>query len=222
MSVVHETLKRLEAAAATTDSVLVAYSGGKDSLVTLDLCRKAFRNVVAFYCYVVPGLQMIEAQMDYARERWGVKILYYPHFLVTRFFKNGIYCDPSFRYDDLPEFKDYDVWTTIMRDTGIPLVATGMKEADGLQRKRVMERSRHRTDVLHPIGTWRKVDVLAYCAAQKIPLPKTDKRVSSGVDLSSKALTFIHDNHPEDFRRMEAWFPYIGAAIKRRDWYGIS
>ena len=44
-------LQPVQTAAALTDSVIVGFSGGKDSVVTLDLCIKHFKRVEAIFLY---------------------------------------------------------------------------------------------------------------------------------------------------------------------------
>lgn len=130
MLIWNDTLKLLKEKAEVSDSCLVAYSGGKDSLVVMDLCMKTFRNVVPFFMYFVPGLAVIDKQLAYCKERWGKDVLMYPHWLLYRCLKNGIYCDEHFSKDEMPEPTLLDIYTWVRQETGISFLATGAKKSD--------------------------------------------------------------------------------------------
>ena len=50
-------LDAIKTQAQITDKVLVSFSMGKDSIVTLDLCMKYFKQVQPFFMYLVPDLK---------------------------------------------------------------------------------------------------------------------------------------------------------------------
>ena len=41
-------------------------------------------------------------------------------------------------------------------------------------------------------------------------------------NLSTPALLWLHDYHPDDFQKLLRFFPYAEAVVKRRDWYDIA
>ncbi len=223
MPIWQDTLKVLSDRARVTDSCVVAFSGGKDSLVVLDLCRKAFKRVVCFHMYFVPGLKCVERKLDYARDRWGVEILMYPHWALYRCLKQGAYCDEHYSKDDLPELKVLDIYSWVMADTGIRNIAIGAKKSDSQwRRKCYFSSTKHWDWALYPCQEWNKFDVLAYLKANKIPLPDSSGMAATGIDLTTPEICWLHDNHPEDFKRLLEWFPYAEAAVWRRKFYGIK
>lgn len=211
-----------EAAKRSPDgSLLVAFSGGKDSLAVLDLATRCgyFKRIECFFMYFIEGMRSCEEQLQYARDRWGVTIHQVPHWNLVKCLKAGIYCFP---HDKLPEWKLQSVYQSIMGETGIPLIATGAKKSDSLWRRRFMHSQRHETWVVAPCAEWSKFDVLSYLRVQKIRIPDSSGANATGVDLSTPSVLWLHDNHPDDFAKLRRAFPFVDAVVMRRDIYGIE
>jgi len=220
MKIHDETLETLRALAGDNESVIVSYSGGKDSLVVMDLCKKAFPCVVSFFMYLIPGTSIMERQINYAKARWDIEVLQYPHWALYSMLLAGVYCDP--RGNELiaagaRKIKMSDVYNQVRDETGISLIATGMKRADSMFRQRSLSNKMHK--VIHPINGWNKFDIIVYCKENDIELPIMNNGHSVGVDLTSDGLIYLKQNHPEDFEKLLKIFPYAEVPIYQRMFY---
>lgn len=214
MGVVDETLKILNDARTKSDAVLVAYSGGKDSLVTIDLCARTFKTLEAFFMYLVPGLECVEMALDAAERKFGMKIRQYPHWICGRLLKNGVYCNSYFS-KDIPDWALRDVYDLASAEARIKIIATGAKRSDSQWRKRNLAACPY-DDVIYPIVGWTKPDVISYLKNRKIPIPESSGGNATGIDLSTPSLLWLHDNHPRDFVKLCEVFPFAEAVVWRR------
>lgn len=202
-------------------SAIVFYSGGKDSLVVLDMCSKmGFEKIVCVHKYFVPGLAVVEKQLEYARQRWGIDIIEYQSPHTVELLKMGDFNDVTDAIDNLPSIDSTDIETIARNDTGITLIATGHKRTDAFgQGLSNSEWANKEKNVVQPIVFWNKFHVLAYLKSQDIPLPTSDGRNSSSMDLHPKNIVWLYENHREDFERVKALFPYIETIIWRKKFY---
>lgn len=219
MGLAEDTLAQLRARRLRADDCLVAFSGGKDSLVVMDLALRTFSRVQAFFMYLVPGLECVELELERARQRWGIEIAQYPHWMVHKLIKNSVYCASHWSNDSLPEWKLADVYALALLESGASQLATGAKSADSGWRRRFMSTQREE-QVFYPIAKWHKYDVLAYLKARGIPLPPSSGKTATGIDLSTPSLLWLHDTFPADFRRLCEVFPFAEAVVWRRKFYG--
>ncbi|MEG0505551.1 MAG: phosphoadenosine phosphosulfate reductase family protein, partial [Raoultibacter sp.] len=81
--------------AKITDTVLVGFSGGKDSIVTLDLCMRNFKTVIPFFLYIAPNLEFQEKTLRWYEEKYGQEIVRMPHFEVSNFMRYGSFREPD-------------------------------------------------------------------------------------------------------------------------------
>lgn len=131
----------------------------------------------------------------------------------------------SGRRDGLPEYKLRDIYKLALIEAKTTVLVTGAKKADSLWRRRQLSTwSMDDMGVITPLTDWSKHDVIAYLKSRNIPweMIGDQKANASGIGLSTASLLFIYDNYPDDFKKIEEVFPYCGAVVKRRDWYGVT
>ncbi len=220
--VLAESLRILKTARAKSASINVAFSAGKDSLAVIDLCSRTFDRIDAFFMEMVPGLECVEVGLAWAEQHYGVKVRRYPHWILGRCLKGGIYCNNWLSTDDIPDVGVRDIYNAVIADTGIPLIATGAKRKDSIWRKRGLSNNQAYDDVVYPIVGWNKLDVLSFLKMRNIPIPSSSGASATGVDLSTPSLLWLHDTYPADFAKVCEVFPYAQAVVFRRTFYGMT
>lgn len=219
MDKITQALQALASARKRAPGVIISYSGGKDSLAVTDMCVRTFERCEAFVMEYVPGLELIDERVDFALKRWGLKVRRYPHWSSINALRNGVFCDSHWTDESLPKATLAHIYAMAREDSGLKLIATGFKRADGVWRKRTMAQVANMRDVVTPIAGFQKVDVLQYLASRRIPVPDSEGSNANGVDLSTPSLLWLHDRHPRDFRRLCEVFPYAEAVVWRRRFY---
>lgn len=201
-----------------TPTVLVAFSGGKESLCVLDMACKVFEDVRPFHLEFVPGLRCVEDVLDRTRERYGLPISYYPHAWFVNAIQTGEYRFASHRLDKLRLLRYGDMYELAKSEQKCQFLLTGARRSDSRQRRILMDKGLF--PGIHPLASWSKSHVIAYLKRHKIPLPPQMKGSTTNISLSREDLCWLHDTFPEDFSRLCKWFPLAPAAISHRSLYG--
>lgn len=203
-----------------TDSVLVGFSGGKDSAVTLDLCVRHFKRVRPYFMYIVPGLEFQEVTLRYYEKRYGMEIMRVPHFMLSDFLRAGSFRMPD---DSVPLVKTADLYAYLREKTGIHWIAAGERIADSIVRRAMIKRSSAidtKRGRIYPIAYWTKAHVLSYLKLRRLPLSLENKELGfSFRSLQGKDLEKIKRRFPEDFEKIKKMFPLVEAELKRGEFY---
>lgn len=204
-------------------SVIVSFSGGKDSFVVLDMCAKAgFTKIILFHRCLIPGIKIEQKYLDYAVDRYKVELLQYPDPSIIDWLQSGSYSDITSTVENMQNWKGVSLRDLVCHDTGINLFCTGSKRSDAMGQGLSNAKWANSTpDDLQPIISWNKFHVMSYMKANNIPLPQNDGRNSSSMDLDPHNMIWLYDNHREDFNTFKKVFPYVEATVWRKKWYGI-
>ncbi len=207
--------------ASITDEVIVSYSGGKDSAVVLDLACKYFKTVHAFFMYQVPELSFQEEILKWAENRYGLEIYRVPHFELGQTMRYGAFCRTDL---SVPEIKMKDIYSHVRDVFACHWIAGGERKADSLSRRHLIslrgsaDRARGR---MMPIAYWKKEHVNAYIQSNKLRVsPESRVLGYSFRGLRPGDMHKIKEHYPEDFKKIERMFPFVGAAVARGDIYG--
>jgi hypothetical protein len=102
----------------------------------------------------------------------------------------------------------------VRQQSGLRLILHGAKKSDGGWRRRQLKAAKD-DHIAYPLAAWNKWDTLAYLRSRGIPASE-----KFDIDLGARCLLWLHADHPEDFARVCAFYPFAEAVVRRREWYG--
>lgn len=207
--------------ASVTDSVIVGFSGGKDSIVTLDLCFKYFKRVQPFFMYLVPGLEFQEKMLTWYENKYKTEIIRIPHFEVSEFLKYGSFTV----FDDSIDIVGItDTYEYIRQTTGIHWIAAGERCADSIVRNAMIKQSGsidYKRGRFYPIAYWNKKEILEYIKYKKLYLSSEQKKLGfSFRSLDGSELAVIKEHYPKDYEKILKVYPFAEAGVVRYQVYG--
>lgn len=223
-----------------TDTLIVAFSRGKDALALLlallDWNRRrpeqAFR-LVAYHCEPVPGLRFVRRSLERYRALFpDVPILNLPHPNFYNLLYEMVFQPPGRGFvvgSLMPTQWDMeDVHRLILLDQGLPdhtFVVMGVRAADSPERRlhfithgAVSQNYWPRR--AYPIWDYTKQDVIRLLVRHRVPLPIDYRwfgRTMDGIDY--RFLEPLRRYAPDDYERVRFWFPLIEVEFYRREWF---
>lgn len=204
-----------------TREVLVGFSTGKDSCVTLDLCLKHFDRVVPFFLYQVPGMSFQQKTIRWYERQYGLEVLQAPHFETSNFLRYGTYREPD---ATVPIISTKELYDWLREKTGIYWIAAGERIADSIVRRAMIKHSGSidlQRGRFYPLAYWKKQDVMNYIRVKKLYLGADSKKLGfSFRDLSGETLLMVKRSFPEDYERIKRIYPLCEAAVRRVEVYG--
>jgi phosphoadenosine phosphosulfate reductase len=204
-----------------TDSVIVAFSGGKESCVVMDLCYRYFKNVKPFFMYICPNLSFQERTLEWYEKKYQTEIIRLPHMDVSEFFHYG-----SFRPADesFPIVSINDIYRYVRIKTDIWWIAAGERINDSIVRRAMMKKSGSIDDQrgrLYPVAMWNKHEVLDYIKFHNLYLGADSRKLGfSFKSLWGKELVMLKKYFPEDYEKVIKQYPFAEAGVLREEVYG--
>lgn len=201
-----------------TNSILVGFSGGKDSAATLDLCFKHFDKVQPYFMYIVPGLEFQERTLRYYEKRYGTEIIRIPHFMVSEFLRYGTFR----RFDfDVPVVKAVEAYNYLRERTGIYWIAAGERISDSIVRRAMIKESGTidaKRGRIYPVGEWRKAHIMNYGKLNRLPISIESRVLGfSFRSLLPKEMMIIKQKFPRDYEKIKQFYPLIEASVKHEE-----
>lgn len=206
--------------------VLIGFSGGKDSMVVMDLAIEIFDKVEGFFLYWVKGLDCEQTYLNFARRKWGVTIHELPSHHMINAVRSNMYMPGYTQTKKIPKCHQVDTEALVRRQSGIKMILYGMRMQDSLQR-RAMIKSLGIVDAkggrTYPIFDWVNNEVYAYIRARGLPIPPLyGGKLSGNVNLGSETLLYLKEHHPDDFEKVKEIFPFITAHLARDEFQRID
>jgi hypothetical protein len=208
-------------------TVILAFSRGKDSLAAWLALRDAGVKVVPYHMHLVPGLRFVEESLAYFADWFGVgPIVDIPHPSLFRWLANMTFQTPErcqiieAAAPPVPEYTDYN---RLIRDHfGLPAdawVCDGVRAADSPNRRMALKAHgpiNHNGRTMKVVWDWRVGNVREAIGAEGVQLPRDYEWFGRSFDgLDRRFLQPLKDHAPDDYQTILDWFPLAELELLR-------
>lgn len=209
--------------------VCIGVSGGKDSIVTLALCRSRFASVRGYFLYTIPGLSFQENFLCHLEKLYDCPIDRLPNPHLTSHFKSSTFRHPTARNRKVRHISIRDIENHLRSKHGtFQYVAVGEKGSDSMERQAMIRKCGgidHARKRIYPLSFWNDSMVYSYIRQQRLPMPvdyhllnqTADRKLRdrSFVPFASDQLLVIRERYPDDYDRIMRFFPFLEANVFR-------
>lgn len=208
----------IQAVRAQHDTVLLAFSRGKDSIAAWLAIRERFPRVVPYYLYRIPGLEFVERSLLYYEEVMQRHIVRLPHPATIRQLNAAVFQPPE-RLGVIEAAQMWqpgyeDIRRIICEDQGLPgdtPVAFGVRAADNPIRRAhfVKHGAISWTQYkFYPVWDWSKDKLISEIRRSGIRLPPDYRMFGRSFDgLDLRFLAPLKKHYPRDYERVLEYFP---------------
>lgn len=200
-----------------TDEVIVALSGGKDSVACLELCHMFFPKVYAYHLYWFPYLRFREEYFRLLSQRYGgLEIYLLPHPDYLKALKYG-QMRPGMELW-MPSVSMKKVESAVRAHFGVEWIAYGVKRRDSFWRRGMHRQWGAINDELkkaYPLMEWKSRDVEGFLLTRGVPLPKDSFQLGFSLDATDpRGWEWLKRHYPDDYERVKEAFPFIEAVVR--------
>jgi phosphoadenosine phosphosulfate reductase len=210
------------------NGIIVGCSGGKDSVATMDVCRRFLPNtkIVAYFMYIVKGLSFQEDYLSYLQRRYNIETIIRVPFApyLAKWFRHGLFRHPTAESRAVKNVKFRDIDAYVRKVSGLHWIANGERACESVQRNAMLRQcdgvSEKRGRVF-PLTYWNDAMVWQYLRQRKVALAPEYGKMGLGRSFASlhggSQLAAVKRWYPEDFEKIVRVFPLCRVVVERWD-----
>jgi hypothetical protein len=216
-----------------TDHIILAFSGGKDSIAAWLVAREFFppEKITPVHRMILPDLEFMHRRMDYYEGYFGQKIFRVPSPAFYNILTNYVF-QPLHRVGTIASLGippiDY-VWINqfVIQEFNLPdstFVVAGVRAADSMQR-RATAKSRGPINwnerMCWNVWDMTNMEMTPLFRKHNVKLPRDYEFWGTSFDgLRWFFLREIKERYPEDYQRILEWLPFADMEFFRRTLVG--
>jgi hypothetical protein len=214
-----------------TDTILISFSCGKDSIAAWLACKEYgnFRRIIPFYLYGIPGLRIVEDSLAYYEDFFKTKIHRMPQPAHYSRLANFAFQPPErvriIRKLDLPTFSREELEEDFreVHKAERAYTAIGVRAVDTLNRRTALMRYgpiTQKSRKFYPIWDLRKAEMIALLESSGCKLPPDYALFGRSLDgITYDYIMPLKEHYPDDYERIKFWYPMVEVEIKRREFF---